>query len=684
MYDIDGRRRSSMTAREEIAALQAEMDQMSPAEREMAEQILAELEEGESPLFEAMNSAQYEDAPVPVETFLTDPYFCGAAGKMLYPQLQEDLVELFEGDYNEAVITGSIGFGKSTFSEFGLLRMVYEFGQLKDPQGTLGLMPGSPIVLGVISVNLKQAQRGIFGGMIEKMARSTFFQSRFQAKVKDEEMIFPKNIRVIVGSPGSDAMIGMNVVGGVVDESNFMDRSQSPATKAAHARQGYASNANTLYRSIVRRMKSRYMRGGKMPGVLMLVSSKGTVGSFTEQRIKVAKSDPRIFVREYATWDVKPPGEFTGKRFAVLVGDELINSRILKPGEVERTRAVIKGDGRTARVILVPEEYREDFDGDLEGSLRDIAGVATMAIRPFISRRETIPVALSPKRQHPFTVETWVCGEPGEFRWDLLCRKVVTKLKGGFTEQAWQPLSSPTAVRHVHLDLSGGKQDALGFAMGHIVRWRDMARKRPDGTEYMELAPEICVDVVLQIVAPPGGEIMLSSVRALVYDLQQHGFQVSLATTDRWQYFETHQQFEKRGIKAELLSLDTSSKGYDHFKAALYEGRLLGYEYAPLKREIIDLEQDPATQKVDHPVVGADGKRGSKDCADAVAGVVCSLVEHAPERPMGMLPPSPRDDEDDDDGWVMGKRAKVVTRTREPGVLPSPFLMGSGGSDDDE
>jgi hypothetical protein len=51
-------------------------------------------------------------APVDIRTFLTEPYFLGETGASLWPKLLDDIVELFEGQYEEALLGGSLGWGK--------------------------------------------------------------------------------------------------------------------------------------------------------------------------------------------------------------------------------------------------------------------------------------------------------------------------------------------------------------------------------------------------------------------------------------------------------------------------------------------------------------------------------------------------------------------------------------------
>ena len=70
---------------------------------------------------------------------------------------------------------------------------------------------------------------------------------------------------------------------------------------------------------------------------------------------------------------------------------------------------------------------------------------------------------------------------------------------------------------------------------------------------------------------------------------------------------------------------------YDTLKTAIYEQRLFFYEYEPLLRELRTIQKDNVKNKVDHP------KDGSKDVADALAGIVYTLTMNYHGPPMGII-----------------------------------------------
>jgi hypothetical protein len=65
--------------------------------------------------------------------------------------------------------------------------------------------------------------------------------------------------------------------------------------------------------------------------------------------------------------------------------------------------------------------------------------------------------------------------------------------------------------------------------------------------------------------------------------------------------------------------MDTTILPYQVLKNAFYDERVLLPEHALAKKEILQLEHNSARNKIDHPMTG------SKDCSDAIAGVVYGL-----------------------------------------------------------
>lgn len=711
IVDRKGRPISVRTSDEERAMLMEDIGRLPKSEQdallELYEQVQEGGEEGISTL-ESVVRVEYETAPVDVRTYLTNPYFLGETGSALWPKLIDDMVELFEGGYHEAVLGGSLGWGKSFFATTALSYLIYQMSCLRNPQRAYGIAEGSHVYIAMLSVTEKVARRVAVNELIGKISHSRYFKEKFPPKSAPSllEIRFPKRIQVVAGSTGSSAIIGLNAFGGLIDETSFMGGDKEVD------RQGRivtVDKGEKIYHSIIRRMKSRFQKVGHLPGLLILASSKERPVAFVEKRIEQAREqkDPNFYVREYATWDVKPAEAFTGQTFRIVVGNERFQSRILDNDAPQAT--VNKYLELGLRIVEIPEEYRRDFLSDMDTALRDIAGVATQAVSPFIQKYEALHDAFEKSGLRlPTGAEgeddvangEWVCNSPLVINWGRIAVQRQRRLPGGYTEDVWFPMRRPEAPRYVHMDLAL-TGDSAGLCIGHISGWTEVVRRDAEMNEYVELAPVIEIDLLLRIMPPPGDEIDLATVRSIVYQFADHGFNIRFLSCDSWQSADTLQQVRKRGIEAEVVSIDVTTEPYEVTRTCIYEGRLRAPFHPHCVRELTQLQRVPRrskgmstsySYKIDHPAIGADGKPGSKDVADALAGVVASLTSRTPGQPlMPMMGATDAEAVDRNDAsWVTGGmvavqpetgsqaggRGIVGTRPTHPGKMPMPFTKG--------
>ena len=386
--------------------------------------------------------------------------------------------------------------------------------------------------------------------------------------------------------------------GALVHNTNFMPKTVSQ--QAGGQPWGHYDHAETLYNTVKRRMTSRFERHGKLPGMLFVVSSKKTLDDFTAKRVRESKNNPHVFVRDYALWDIKPEDYYSAEKFYVVCGNEQTPSRILPDDEVEKVSKTLP-EGAT--LIEVPEDFRPDFERDLEGSIRDLAGVSTLAINPFIPRREKIQEAID-ERKHPFSTLVYDRAVGGQFQWGMLVQDFKER-EFGVEIVKKRPIINPRALRHIHID-PALRGDSAGFCMAHVAGWKDVERNSEDGSRYTERAPVYVVDVLLKIVPPPGGEIVLGDIRRLIYELSSHGYTITSVTLDQFQSADMLQQLSQRGYNAQLQSVDITPDPYENLKTALYENRLRYYNYPPLIQELQTLEDNRSgrRRKIDHPPRG--------------------------------------------------------------------------------
>jgi len=139
------------------------------------------------------------------------------------------------------------------------------------------------------------------------------------------------------------------------------------------------------------------------------------------------------------------------------------------------------------------------------------------------------------------------------------------------------------------------------------------------------------MDLVLQITASKEQqEVRVADVRQLIIDLQEkRNFGILRATFDGWGSHETLQELNRKGIEAELLSVDRTKVPYETMKDMMQQGIWKTYENSIWYRECEELIDGP--KKIDHPEIsikrfeneGVDA--GSKELADCSAAVTTTL-----------------------------------------------------------
>jgi hypothetical protein len=619
IYEENGRAKVVRTIEEEIKAMQRDWASLSAAEQKYIIRLLSGDEQINKEAAR-LRKSHYRRPPVSIEEFIEDEYYSGPSSRNLYPKLKEDIIEVINGNYFEVILTGSIGYGKSFFSITGMLYSLYKLTCLADPQETYGLAAGTPIYFALMSTTQVQASRSIYQDLMNRVQSSPYFQElsprpdfgKYEAKITD-------SIRIVCAASTSEGLIGLNVFGAIMDEVNFgANNKQFKQDKTLNSKP--VTRIEKVHQSITKRIKSRFMRHGSVPGVLFVISSKNTDLDFTAKRIQDGKDDPGMYVMDYAEWDVKPQDKYSGEKFRVFFGGRTLPSRILAEGE-----APPNTDDEMAEVLVIPIEYRGEFENDIETAIRDIAGKAVPRVMPYLNKPDAIKW-MSDDRQdgpHPLPSLSWESGSTLRINWNLMVRSYNTKTLGGLIEVKHKPILNPDAPRHIHIDPSL-TTDATGFCMGHVAKWVEVTVRDPEtGVEYREQRPFIKIDLLLQIVAPPNDEIRFSNIRHLIYELRKHGYTITLVTSDTYQSADTLQVLEDNGFTTERFSLDTKPDGYDTLKEAMYERRVSVVKNEILERELSLLKKDNLTGKVDH-IPGE-----SKDLSDSLAGVVYTLSRNS-------------------------------------------------------
>lgn len=572
---------------------------------------------GDTTMFEFLQ--QFERPPVDIETFLDSDEFLGATDINIWPDVRQTLIAINRDwwtgidrkqggkAWNGATLMGATGTAKTTISMISTMYHTYILSCMKNPQGWYGLPKNTSIVFALMAAKPHVMKKVIYTPMRKYITQMPYFQKYMMPdKLIESEILFTeKNIRIVPAGGDEDAILGEAIIGGIVDEINFMNVVlRSKKAEVTSGRAGMYDQAEQVHSTMVRRKRGRFTRPGPMIGIVFASSSTRYKGDFTDKR-KAMVDDGTLkseYIYNRRQFDVVPKERFVTGTFRFMIGNDMQHdTRVLRDDEVAPTGAW---------VIDIPREYLDDFMTKPYDAMRDVLGISNNALSPFIKTRHKVAECV--EAGNLYGLESFlqkdhvILGEHGmpRIKADHYCM-------------------NPSRPRYVHIDLSRNG-DRCGIAMVRFEGMKEVSRSSmgKDGQPVRELLPVGVVEMACTITPDANNEIDVAEVRAFVRHLKEkYGYPIKAVTYDNVDSRESIQQWRKSGMRAGQLSVDRGDAHYKQFRDAMYDVRILLPDDSLLVGEILDLEYDANKFKIDHPV------QGTKDCSDAVCGAYCSMLE---------------------------------------------------------
>lgn len=393
---------------------------------------------------------------------------------------------------------------------------------------------------------------------------------------------------------------------GILDEVDFVGGASAQMEK---------SKVMGMYRSVKRRMESRYAKNGELPGILFLVSSKKSEHDFLEQYAKTQKDNPNILIVDEPLWVVKPDDGYSGKTFSIAIGNNYVKSRIITNKD---NKEALQKQG--FRIIDVPVEHRQAFELDIDAALMDIAGISVASASKFIGY-DRLRMNYT-ERINPFQNEVLTIGLDDNL-----------EIKDFFVpDLVSDEVRSQPGFIHIDASLTG---DHTGISLVTIEGTKEVKKY----VRAEEARIEDAIDLVYRqvftvgIQAPANSEISLEKTRQFIYYLKSIGFNIQGVSMDGYQSADTLQQLKVAGYKTKLVSLDKSPAGYLTFRSAINEERLdlLDLSTTMVEHELLELEQDGISGKIDHPIDGCITADTKIRLADNTVRSVQYLMDHSDE-----------------------------------------------------
>jgi len=286
--------------------------------------------------------------------------------------------------------------------------------------------------------------------------------------------------------------------------------------------------------------------------------------------------------------------------FPVFLGDESRDPEVL---EASYDTTKYESD----LVLEVPDPYRNSFDSDPIGALRDIAGKPVSSTLSFF--KSVVQLKTWMKRKNPFNKDLL------ELDFD---NEDDTILK--YAESAYfKFLPNPSSYRFVHLDLSLNG-DFTGISSCYAVA--DNQAYEEDGVSYVDRDKEYKMDFSIGIKAREGQQIPMYQIRKFLVTLKKR-FKMPIreVTADtafsRGDFF---QELTRQGLSVANQSVDRTRGPHLAFKEALLAGKLDLCWNEMMFEELRHLIDNG--EKIDHPKAEKDkyGRVVGKDISDSTVG----------------------------------------------------------------
>lgn len=540
---------------------------------------------------------------VPIDDWVDSPYYLGETCYGLYPKFKQHLRSIFdedrdESDYiDEVIMSCSIGTGKTTLANVIFLRKLYELSCYTDIRPLYNLMSSKKLLMVYFSITREVAENTGYAQLRDMIMNIPYFTDYFAPNTrKSYDIEFTDyNMAITSGSRALNAL-GGDVIASTIDEGDFYGDAGSQDSTGVQA----LSKAQSMYASIRKRARSRFLIGGRNYSLNMIISSPTYASSFITTLINENRNNPHAYIIEETLWTVKPKGTYSDEMFLVFKGTPTLDPVIVEdvdfyntllaseylPQKQFKTKDVISAlsylpEDLQKYFIQVPIDFKRDFEVDLITALQDIASVPTAPLgRLFTSSKHyglAIKDMISPFVQEEITISTSVTDK----------RTIQTYFKPDYKPP------HPELPRFVHFD-----QSTTGDEAGVASSYAEYLGKDENGT----IQRKVTTEWMMRIVPPKRPEqIDLKKMRSILYYMRDTlKLRIALVTFDSYASEEAIQSLKQDGFNVELKSLDRDDKAYVDVTQLYYQELYKHPDHRRYKEEIFGLVHFRSKHKVDH------------------------------------------------------------------------------------
>lgn len=475
---------------------------------------------------------------------------------------------------NECIFQLGKGSGKDYVSTIICAYIVYLLLCLKDPAKYYGKPSGDTIDILNVAVNADQARNVFFANLKKRIQNCKWFDGKYDPPTQNS-INFDKSIRVFSGHSEREAFEGLNLFIAVLDEISAFSLESTSGNQQA-------KTADAVYKMYRASVDSRFPDFGKV----LLLSFPRFKDDYIQQRYDAAVAEKEVIVKTHVMkLDPDLPDGRADNEFTVeWEEDHITRYRYPRLFALRRPTWEVNPTVRIDSPAMV-RAAREDL-GD------------------FLGRFACMPSNLS----HGFFKNK-----------EAIARAYVTQNgvdEDGVFLERFRPKEGKEYF--IHVDLAQ-KHDHCVVAMAHVEKWIDIKV----GSDYSELHPVVIVDAVRWWTPTKTKTVDFADVRNFIIALKRRGFNIKLATFDRWNSHDTMNILTNEyGIETDTLSV--GKEHYDDYLSIMYDNRLVGPKIELLISELGELRLVQKITKfiIDHP------RKGTKDFSDATCGAIFNAVSH--------------------------------------------------------
>jgi len=516
--------------------------------------------ESQESILDILTEALSTDKLVSFKEFVTSPSFCNNQDLYDYWIKKGTDIPL---KTSEIILDGSIGGGKTTFSNYYFAYRVYRLFAQGSPQAQLHLALNTEIYCLYFSVSLDMAKKSGFLQLYNIFNECVWFNENYPIdKGLKSSISFPNKFHIDYASSESH-QIGLSVWGFILDEANF--RSGGVGAGMAEEYQ----EVTLLYNQLMDRLVSRFSNpDGSVNALAILISSASYQSSFVEKRKQAVKDDKWTTCITSVSYEVKPE-RYASEKFEVFIGSGSAEPCIIESDE-QRTRLFqaigVLGTGEEDKFIrFVPVNLLKNFKANIALALQNHCGVPTMVQGSFMSNLKYLYESYTEDIPNIFTTNDIEASTDND-------TQIIEYLIPN-------NIQFPERPHSIYLDLS--TQGDRGCIT--CFRYNGRVNNLDQHTRVF------CIKII-----PPHypASTKISKVQQFIMDISQYVNLVAFAS-DQFQSESLRQEIlSDLGLDNIRISLDSTDRPFLHWQRGLVEGRLKQTADTLLEQEVQEAVHD--------------------------------------------------------------------------------------------